>query len=500
MKIRWRDHEFVLATILAILVVAGFFWRYLIEGAYPPRAGIFESHHTAFNIWRNELLPDLGLVGLVYGAYRVFTRYLMAPLLPGRSAALAAVNPSRISRFLLQLLVLMAVLGTGIYIAVNYQHEWAEWTIRNLLGACLAVFLGTVVFILYLGLREGVILAIHRSGVRQNYWTLVCNQFTLFSIIYITIPFVVAVFGLIHDGEPIALYFSFTLPIFLVYKVATYWVFPLKWVRGFFTVNMLLRIIVTTFVCSLPFLLAPFHEGLEFGFLGCWAINLFVTTPIAWLLYQSRKDKIQQLMGVETALAKSTGDLQFLRSQINPHFLFNSLNTLYGFAIREDAGHTAGGIQKLGDMMRFMLEENTKDRISLEQEVEYLKNYISLQRMRIDTSSDITVETRLDPGCKDQPIAPMLLIPFVENAFKHGVSLDHRSWIRIDLQCLETNVVFEVRNSLHAAQGNDPEKDKKGIGNKNVIDRLNLIYPSTHSIRFSQSETEYTVHLTIQLK
>jgi two-component system LytT family sensor kinase len=160
----------------------------------------------------------------------------------------------------------------------------------------------------------------------------------------------------------------------------------------------------------------------------------------------------------------------FLKSQINPHFIFNSLNTIYGFAIREEARHTAGGIQKLGDMMRFMLEENTKDRIPLDQEVEYLKNYISLQKMRIDTASDITVEACLDPACQQQQIAPMLLIPFVENAFKHGVSLDH------------------------------PEKGKKGIGNQNVIDRLDLIYPSKHSLRFSPSETEYQVSLTVHLK
>ena len=120
--------------------------------------------------------------------------------------------------------------------------------------------------------------------------------------------------------------------------------------------------------------------------------------------------------------------------------------------------------------------------------------------MRIDASSDILVEAHLDPACNNQVIAPMLLIPFVENAFKHGISLDHRSWITIDLRCRENNIAFTVCNSIQPAPANDPEKDKQGIGNSNVMHRLNLIYPSRHTIQLSQTDKEYFVNLTIQLK
>ena len=100
-----------------------------------------------------------------------------------------------------------------------------------------------------------------------------------------------------------------------------------------------------------------------------WVLQLLITTPASWLNYQQKKDKILQLKGFENALAKSTADLQFLRSQINPHFLFNALNTLYGTALIEKSERTAEGIQKLGDMMRFMLHENMQDFIPMEKEI-----------------------------------------------------------------------------------------------------------------------------------
>src|SRR6202012_3792651 len=109
-------------------------------------------------------------------------------------------------------------------------------------------------------------------------------------------------------------------------------------------------------------------------------------TPFTWMVYWLRKDKILAMRGLETNLARSRADLEGLRSQINPHFLFNTLNTLYGMALSERAERTAEGIQTLGDMMRFMLRENTQDFIPLDRETHYLRSYISLQRLRIQTS------------------------------------------------------------------------------------------------------------------
>jgi len=481
MKIRWRGHESLLATILVVLALTGKLWNHFVLGT--------PAHRDA--PW-----PDMALVLLVYGAYLILNQIIVQFLVGHRS-------PSQKTGFgntYLRLVLLFLSVGTGLYIVMYFKHPQVEQSLRNLLGSYLATLLGFAIALIYIAIRATIIYKIERSGPRRNYWVLVCNQFTAFTVIYITIPFVVAVFRLIHDGELIALYFAVTIPIFLVYMVNTYWIFPLKGDKSSFDGATILRITASTFVCSIPFILAPFHEGVGFGFLGCWIGQLVVTTPLTWILYQWRKDKILQLRGVETALAKSTGDLQLLRSQINPHFLFNSLNTLYGFAIRENARLTSQGIQRLGDMMRFMLEENTKDFIPVEREIEYLRNYITLQKMRIDPTSEIVVEERINMSCKDQQIAPMLLIPFVENAFKHGISLDHPSWIRLRLDCTDAAIVFELKNSIHAGQTNDPEKGKGGIGNKNVIERLRLIYPSRHHLAFAITDTEYVVNLTVHFK
>ena len=138
---------------------------------------------------------------------------------------------------------------------------------------------------------------------------------------------------------------------------------------------------------------------------------------------------------MQSALGKTSADLKLLQSQINPHFLFNVMNTLYGIAIQENAERTSTGIQQLGDMMRFMLHENQQDHILLIREIAYIKEYIALQKLRIADlpSIQITVELPPEDQIEDQQIAPMLLIPFIENAFKHGISLNIPSWIRIYL-------------------------------------------------------------------
>jgi LytS/YehU family sensor histidine kinase len=277
-----------------------------------------------------------------------------------------------------------------------------------------------------------------------------------------------------------------------------YWLFPKTEYQPFFSSYIIIRLLLSTFLCSLVSLLSFFHEGFRFNLLGSWTIQLFSVTPITWLFYQLRKDKILHLRGIEKALVKTNTDLQFLRSQINPHFLFNVLNTLYGTALQENAERTAGGIQKLGDMMRFMLHENSLDFIQMSREVEYLKNYISLQKLRTQSSRDISIEDNIQEQNCHHKIAPMLLIPFVENAFKHGISLNEKSWIRITLDCDEHNIRFEVRNSMHQKQATDPEKDRSGIGFKNVVERLKLIYPGKHQISVHGDGKEFVVQLAIQ--
>ncbi len=227
--------------------------------------------------------------------------------------------------------------------------------------------------------------------------------------------------------------------------------------------------------------------------------QILFTAPLAWYVYKHRITVDYEIKGLQTALGRSTADLNFLRSQINPHFLFNILNALYGTSLQEKAERTSEGIQKLGDMMRFMLHENLQEKISLNREIEYLNNYIALQSLRTQSSPDITISTEIEEHVGILQIAPMLLIPFVENAFKHGISLKERSNIRISLATKDNTLYFDISNSIHDKPANDPEKDNNGIGLTNVKQRLRLMYPTRHELTIRDSGKEFFVHLTIQL-
>jgi len=227
--------------------------------------------------------------------------------------------------------------------------------------------------------------------------------------------------------------------------------------------------------------------------------QLAISAPLAWYIYKNRDETEQQIFSLKKELGKSDASLGFLKSQINPHFLFNALNTLYGTALQEKAERTGEGIQKLGDMMRFMLQENMQDKISLSRDIDYLNNYIELQKLRTSVSVDIVISTQIEENFSPLQIAPMLLIPFVENAFKHGISLQSPSHIRVTLQTRGTMLYFDVNNSIHLKADGDPEKLQSGIGLPNVRQRLDLFYPGKHELIIRESAKEFFVHLTLNL-
>lgn len=202
---------------------------------------------------------------------------------------------------------------------------------------------------------------------------------------------------------------------------------------------------------------------------------------------------------LQTQVSAKSAELSSLRAQINPHFLFNALNSLYATALKENSEKTADGIQKLGDMMRFMLQENNHDRIPLDKEIEYLHNYIDIQRMRVDETHPIDIRVTIQQPNREIYLAPMLLTPFVENAFKHGISLRSPSWIFITLTLDATTLYFKVHNSRHPrpADSADPERAQSGVGLDNVRKRLQLIYPGRHTLDIQQSEQDYFVSLTL---
>jgi two-component system, LytTR family, sensor kinase len=528
MKVRWRQHEIIFVTMFAAITLGGYLWN--VHNTTPDQyAGPFINNHVPFNLYRNVLLPDIGLALLAYLAFLFINLFTIPRLLfpkkieAGTSQVSISLKKMKMSLrgvggkvvkkiawLILQICLIAFLLGTADNFATYFRHEWLfhypGFSIffnknipdsqMNIWAGYAVVFFSLGLYALYVCVREVIIHWIERPESRRAYRILICNQVTVFLIQIFLMPAFLTSFNLVHDTRFSVAFFSFVIPLFLVFMSNTYWLFPLKGNSSFLSKHFMVRLLLSTFLYTLPCLF-PFHTDLISVFIICWAIQLFIVTPITWLAYQLRKDKILALVGTEKALVKSKADIQFLRSQINPHFLFNVLNTLYGTALQENAERTAGGIQKLGDMMRFMLHENNLDFIDMSREIDYLENYISLQKLRTQSSPEIIIEDNIAGQNCHHKIAPMLLIPLVENAFKHGISLMERSWIKINLDCNEKEIRFEVRNSMHPRQDNDQEKERSGIGFKNVLERLKLIYPGKHQISVNGDGKEFFVQLSI---
>ena len=235
-----------------------------------------------------------------------------------------------------------------------------------------------------------------------------------------------------------------------------------------------------------------FHWSFIWLVQGLVAVTLVPSwTRRQYIQHQKRMQLLQQA-------EHNSAELAALKAQINPHFLFNALNTLYSTALQERSEKTAEGIQKLGDMMRFMLHDNERDTIELSRELAYLHDYVALQKLRIGEAANVSIQLELPPQPCPQTLAPMLLMPFVENAFKHGISLRHPTWIHIAVRCEKNTIGLTVRNSVHLKTADDPEREASGIGLDNVQKRLQLLYPDRHQLSIQQTTTEFSIALEIQ--
>lgn len=193
---------------------------------------------------------------------------------------------------------------------------------------------------------------------------------------------------------------------------------------------------------------------------------------------------------------KLEAELKFLKAQVSPHFLFNTLNNIYTLAYT-GAKETAPMILKLSEMMRYMLYESNEQLVPLSQEVNYMENYISLQQLKQSEAQNITLEVNGPVG--QWKIPPMLLIPFLENGFKHGnVNNTTDGWLHTSIVVDEGRLLFEVRNSV--SQGAEQKDKVGGIGLENVNKRLQMIYPGRHEMSIEEPEGEYLVVLKISAK
>ncbi|WP_233553663.1 sensor histidine kinase [Algoriphagus lacus] len=225
-----------------------------------------------------------------------------------------------------------------------------------------------------------------------------------------------------------------------------------------------------------------------------YMVSIGLSTSLA-LVQKWQKD---EALRRELDRQRINTELSYLKAQINPHFFFNTLNNIYALT-NLDVKKAQEALLKLSRMMRYVLYENQKNETLLSKEVKFIEDYIELMKMRMTEKVKLTIQ--IEEPKEDLVIAPMLLLPFLENCFKHGVSSQQESEILIKLEVMGETVFFETRNHIFPVNPESPEAKENGIGLVNTQRRLSLLYPDKHRLKFGKDESshQYWVNLTINL-
>ncbi|GAB2785859.1 hypothetical protein HNQ93_004335 [Hymenobacter luteus] len=320
---------------------------------------------------------------------------------------------------------------------------------------------------------------------------------------------VAAIPRLLSDNPPPLQPRHLMLPLQLAgYFYLNYYVLiPRLFARKKFTLYFLvalglLALLYMPLLLRITGVLQPLHHGPPPGAMrysrpphGMWLMGILV-----WIISSGMRITSEwfDAEGARRELENKqlTAELAFLKSQVSPHFLFNTLNNIYSLAqLKSD--DTPEAIMQLSQLMRYMLYESAAARVPLARETEYLRTYIDLQRLRLDPE-EVDIRFTVDGPLDGHLIEPMLLIPFVENAFKHGISARNFSRIAVNVLVREDHLLFTVQNSRFPRTGApDPNS---GIGLPNVRQRLHLLYPDgRHHLHVEETDAEFLVELTLTL-
>ena len=222
-------------------------------------------------------------------------------------------------------------------------------------------------------------------------------------------------------------------------------------------------------------------------FIGCFF--MFLSTALKFMVDWFVNEKVRANLENE----KLSAELAFLKSQVNPHFLFNTLNNIYSLAYQQ-SDKTAAAILKLSEIMRYMLYESNEDMVDLSKEIRYLENYIELQRLRFKNQAYVSLH--IYGEAYNQKIMPLVLISFVENAFKHGVATDENHPIDITINIEPERLTFKVSNRVSKLN----KDEAGGIGLLNVRKRLDLFYHKHYNLEIANHSDHYTSELSLDLR
>jgi len=227
---------------------------------------------------------------------------------------------------------------------------------------------------------------------------------------------------------------------------------------------------------------------------------MFGNPPLICCLFLSIKTlknwHLEQVKSNTLAKENASAELQLLKAQIHPHFLFNTLNNIYSFSLNQSPQATML-VGKLSGMLSYMINECDEKLVPLEKELNLVQDYMGLEKVRYGKRLDMQVEIHAD--FENKLIAPLLMIPFVENSFKHGTSqmLQH-PWIKLEITTVGNQLFFKLSNSKPSLL--NPKKENKGIGLLNVKKRLQLLYPGKHQLDISETEDMFTVNMQILIE
>jgi sensor histidine kinase YesM len=462
---------------------------------------IFDSNGIQFGYYKHYFIPKV-IRFITYFACFMFVNFRLLP-----SIIEEGVKWFSIAKIVIGLLIIL-----GVNVSSDlYLHAYLNESMGSEDKAMEFIWQSNLIYTLWLSfafatytlLKYGGLLLLSYFDKNEPRVAYLQQTPLMAWIIIMLIGLVLAFFS-----EPeIFLVWITVLPVLVVfYYLGYYRIIP------FALSKKRTKLIYSSLVIIYAFLAWIFIAGLVIGptneqdpgFVAAFTTSFFlviVAAPALWVWYHYQQKQKGSVKVLEQKLGQSTAQLDQLRAQINPHFLFNALNTVYGLAITENADKTADSIEKISEMMRFMLRENQEAKIPLEKDIDYLKNYMGIQQMRLGPNPNIDLVTDIPDNINPTlTIAPMLLIPFAENAFKHGISLQSHSSIHMSISIEENKLLFSLRNSIHDRIWlNDPEKNNHGIGLNNVKQRLQLIYAGKHLLNIREDEKTYHVDLAILL-
>ncbi|APG66505.1 histidine kinase [Tenacibaculum todarodis] len=299
---------------------------------------------------------------------------------------------------------------------------------------------------------------------------------------------------------PITIFISY---FFLYYLVPTYLV---KKKQKLFILYSIYTFIVSFFFIVLSIFfglvfsdflksedITPITKGFLFIILGVYFV-IFIVITFGMFIHnykQSIKNEDLKNKFLQTQLQLKEQELKFLKMQIHPHFLFNSLNTIYGFALKK-ADKAPEMILKLSNLLDYILYQVEKPAVLLQDEIDHLKDYVSLEKMRFHDTLNVSISE--EGNTENVQIAPMLLIPFVENSFKHGTIIDGKLKVVISIKIENELLFFKISNSTLEETSNET-----GIGLDNIKKRLEMLYPNGHQLKIEQENQLFIVALKVKI-